>query len=579
MDNMKIAQVFEEIADIMDIKGENFFKINAYRKAALTIQNLSKDLRIIAEKEPAELDAIPGIGRALKDKIIELIQTGKCEFHEQLKAEFPEGLLQILRLRGVGPKKVKLFYSQLGIGNIQQLKEAAENGLLGKLEGMGPKSENEILKAIGDMATLPSERRLISEALMEAERIIAHMKTFKDLHQIQYAGSLRRCQETIGDIDIVCAVKTPGKDYEKAMRHFTSYSEALEILSEGDTKSSILLRNGMQADLRVVEKDSFGAALHYFTGSKDHNIKMRDIAKKSGMKLNEYALLRGEKVVAGKTEEEIFKALGLPYIIPEIRKDDGEIEYGLEHGKFPRFIELDDIRGDLHNHSKYSDGKETVEKMAEAFMARGYEYCGMSDHSSVMAITRGMGSKEIKAQWEEIDELNKKFAGKFKIFKSCEVDILKDGSLDFSDEILKQLDFVIVSAHIHQKLPEEEQTARILAALENPYVSILAHPTGRLLNQRPEMKFDMEKVMNACVQNGVALEINSNPVRLDLTDKYVRMGKEKGAKFVINTDSHSVSNQEFMKFGVGMARRGWLEKDDVLNTMSASDLTAHFRKV
>jgi DNA polymerase (family 10) len=396
------------------------------------------------------------------------------------------------------------------------------------------------------------------------------------VQQIQYAGSLRRWQETIGDIDILVTVKDPGKSHEKVIKYFTKYKEILKVVAVGDTRSAVILQSGINVDLRVVAEESFGAALHYFTGDKNHNVKIRDIAKKKGLKVNEYGVFKGEKSIGGKTEEEIFKAVGLPFIIPELRKNDGEIEYGLKHKHFPDFIELKDIKADLHSHSIYSDGKNSIVEMAEAFMEKGYEYFAVTDHSSIMGVTGGMGTKEIKHQWEEIEKLNKKLKGKIRILKGCEVDILKNGELDFKDEILKNLDVVIISAHMFNRLSSEDQTKRLIAAIENPYSMILAHPTGRLINKRAEMEFDMEKIIEACVQNKVALEINANPNRLDLADKYVRIAKAKGAKFVINTDSHGLEHPEFMKFGVGIARRGWLTKDDVLNTRNFAKFDTWF---
>ncbi|MEK7673421.1 MAG: DNA polymerase/3'-5' exonuclease PolX [Patescibacteria group bacterium] len=576
MDNKGISAVFDEIGNILEIKGVDFFRVNAYRKAALTIMNLGIDLRQVVAKNRQVLDELPGIGKVLKEKIIELIETGKCEEHERLKAEIPAGLLEMMNLRSVGPKKVKLFYSELKITNIKELKEAAEKHLLSKLPKMGPKSESEILKAIEEFSSFSTKRHLIHDALNEAENYLEYMRQVEGIKQMQYAGSLRRWQESIGDVDILVTVKNPEKDTAKITKHFVSYKEILKVMAEGETRASVILQSGMQVDLRVINDDTFGAALHYFTGSKDHNVRIRDMAKKMGLKVSEYGVLKDEKVIAGKTEKEVFAAVGLPYFIPEIRKNDGEFEYALEHGKMPDFIELTDIKADLHNHTTYSDGKNSLEEMAEVFIGRGYEYFAVTDHSSVMAVTGGMGTKEIKAQWAEIEALNKKLKGRIKILKGCEVDILKDGSLDFSDEILKELDVVIVSAHMHNRLPAEEQTARIIAALENPYTMILAHPTGRLINKRAEMEFDMEKVIEACVQNKVALEINANPSRLDLADKYIRIAKAKGAKFTIDTDSHSVTNPEFMKFGVGMARRGWLEKADVLNTRTLKEFDSWF---
>lgn len=576
MDNKNIARVFEEIGDILEIQGADFFRVNAYRKAALTVANLARDLRQMVDQNSPELNQIPGIGTALKAKIIEMVQTGKCKEHEELKKGFPKGLLEMLQIRGLGPKKVKLFYSELRITTIVQLKKAAQEHLICKLPKMGEKSEQDILKAIEEHGQFSSERHLISEALQEAERYIEYMKKCKEVTHIQYAGSLRRAQDTIGDIDILVTVKDPGKSHEIVMKHFVNYDQVLNVIAEGDTKSSVILQSGIDVDLRVIADESFGAALHYFTGSKEHNVRIRDLAKRKGLKVSEYGVFKGKRMIAGKTEEEVFGAIGLPFIEPELRKNDGEVEYALKHKKFPKLIELKDIRGDLHSHTTYSDGKNSLEEMAQAFMARGYEYFAVSDHSSVMGVTRGMGSRDIRGQWEEIDELNKKLNGKIKILKGCEVDILKDGSLDFSDEVLKELDIVIISAHMYNRLPAEEQTERIIAAIKNPYSMILAHPTGRLINKRAEMEFDMEKVIDACVKNKVAIEINSNPQRLDLVDKYVRIAKEKGAKFVIDTDSHSIDHPEFMKFGVGIARRGWLTKNDVLNTASLKAFDSYF---
>ncbi|MBI5754374.1 DNA polymerase/3'-5' exonuclease PolX [Candidatus Peregrinibacteria bacterium] len=576
MDNKGIAAIFEEIGNMLDINGADFFRVNAYRKGALTIGNFPLDLRQVVERNPQELDSIPGIGKALKEKIIELVRTGKCQEHEKMKKNFPPGLLEMMNLRGVGPKKIKLFYSRLKITNIKQLKEAAEKHKLRGLEKMGEKSENEILKAIEELGRFSSNRHLIDEALQEAESFIGYLRKCSEIKQVQYAGSLRRWQETIGDIDIIATVKDPKKSHAKVMDYFVKYKEILNILSVGDTKSSVVLQSGIQVDLRVVAEESFGAALHYFTGDKNHNIHIRDLAKKQGLKVNEYGVFKGEKMIAGKGEEEVLKTLGLPFIIPEIREDDGEIDFGLKHKKFPEFIELKDIKADLHSHTKYSDGKNSIEEMAKAFMACGYEYFAVTDHSSVMGVTGGMGTKEIKSQGEEIDKLNKKLKGRIRILKGCEVDILKNGDLDFNDEVLKKLDVVIISAHMFNRLPAEDQTKRLIAAVENPYSMILAHPTGRLINKRAEMEFDMEKVIEACVQNKVALEINANPNRLDLTDKYVRIAKAKGAKFVINTDSHSPDHLEYMKYGVGIARRGWLTKDDVLNAGNFSRFDSWF---
>jgi len=579
MDNKQIAGIFAEMADILDIKGESVFRINAYRKASINVINFPLSLKDIVDQNPKDLEKIPGIGAGLRSKIVELILTGKCEEHEDLKKDFPKGLLDILRLRGIGPKKVKLLYSELRIKDIPELKKAAENHLIRYIPGMGEKSEADILNAIKEHANFSTNRMLISDAMDEAVHIISYMKTCPAVDKIEYAGSLRRMQETVGDIDILVTVKNSKKDTDSVMDHFAKYENVLHVVARGPTKSSVTLQNGVDADLRVVENKSFGASMHYFTGSKSHNVKIRDIAKRKGLKINEYGVFKNEKMIAGKDEKDIFKSVGAPYIIPEIRKDDGEVEYGLEHGKFPKFIELTDIKGDLHCHSTYSDGDNTIEEMAIGFMQKGYEYCSISDHSSVLGVTHGMGKQDIRRQWAEIDNLNSKYKGKFKILKSAEVDILKDGSLDFDDNTLSQLDFAIISAHMYNRLPFDEQTKRLIVAIENPYSKILGHPTGRLINRRAPMEFDMEKIIDACIANNVAIEINSNPQRLDLNDQYVRLAKEKGAKFAINTDSHDIPQMDFIKYGVGIARRGWLCSKDVINTYSLDSLTKYFKLI
>jgi len=572
MDNKAIASVFEEMGDILDIQGADSFRINAYKKASLNILNFSHDLRGIVDKAPNDLPKIPGIGQHLKEKIVELVQTGHCKEHDKLKKSIPAGLLEMLRIRTLGPKKVKLLYSKLHIKNIKELKKAAESQKIRELEGMGKKSESEILKAIDEHSKFSTERVLISEAMMEATRIIEYMKKCKEVAKIEYAGSLRRYKETIGDIDILVTVKDSEKSRVIVMDHFAKYDDVLNVIAKGDTKSAIMLSSGMHVDLRVISDDSFGAAMHYFTGNKQHNIRLRNIAKRKGLKVSEYGVFKGKKLIACKSEEDVFKAVGFPYIIPEIRRNEGEIEYAQKHKKMPKFVELSDIRGDLHSHSNYSDGKNSIEEMAEAMIAKGYEYFAMTDHSSVVGVTGGMGKKDIRRQWKEIDKLNKKYGRKIRILKGSEVDILKDGRLDFDDEILKELDVVIIAVHMYQRLNADAQTKRLIAAIENPYSDILGHPSGRLLNKRPPMEYDVEKVIDACSANGVALEINSNPLRLDLIDKYVRIAKDKGAKIVINTDAHSPSQLDFMEYGVGIARRGWLSEKDVLNTQPLSKL-------
>ena len=576
MDNKQIAAVFEEMGNILDIAGANFFRVNAYRKGALTVLNLPYDLRETVKNDPDSLADIPGIGKALHDKIIELVETGKCKEHERLKKSIPEGLLEVLEIRGLGPKKVKALYTELAVKSIADLKKVAEKGLVRELPKMGEKTEKEILKAIEEHKMFSTERSGIDEAILEARRIVKYMEDCGDIKQLQYAGSLRRWQETIGDIDVLVTVKDPEKSREKVMEYFVRYDEVFNVIAQGDTKSSVILKSGIQVDLRVINDESFGAALHYFTGSKEHNVRIRDIAKKKGMKVNEYGVFKGEKMIAGKTEEELFKAVGLPFIPPEMRRNDGEVEYALNNGKLLALIELSDIKGDCHVHSTYSDGKHSIEEMAQAMMERGYEYFAMTDHSKTMGITQGMDAAKARKQWKEIEKVQKKF-NKIKILRGSEVDILKDGDLDFEEEILKEMDIVLISAHMYRQQEHDAQTKRLIKAIENPYSKVLAHPTGRLIGKRAQIEFDMNKVIEACVQNKVALEINSSPSRLDLLDKYVRVAKEKRAKFIISTDSHSKEHPAFMEFGVGIARRGWLEKQDVLNAQKLEDMLKYWQ--
>jgi len=584
MDNKKISNILQEIGDILEIRGENKFRVNAYHNASMSILSYPKDLRDIVDENPKLLEKIPAIGATMRQYIDELVSTGACREFETIRKSIPHGLLDMLRIRGVGPKKVKLFYTELQIKDLEGLKQAAKDGLLAELPRMGEKSQKEILEALDEHSKFELERVMISDALMEAEKYIEYMKKCKEVKRIEYAGSLRRRKETIGDVDLLVTTAgdhgETGTDAEKIMKHFTKYKEVMKILAEGATKSAVILGSGIQVDLRVVEDEVFGAAMHYFTGSKTHNIKLRDMAKKKGLKVSEYGVFKrgsgkGKEAgipIACKTEEAVFKAVGLPYIIPELRKGEDEIEYAKKNKKMPTFIEFEDLKGDLHVHTNWSDGKSSLDDVAKTYEKAGFKYVAICDHSSIMGITGGLNSKKIQNQWEQIDKLNKKMKS-LKILKGSEVDILKDGSLDFPDEILGKLDVVVIAAHIYGRLPERQQMKRMIAAIENPYANILAHPSGRMINRRGSINIDMVKIIDACKVNNVALEINSNPLRLDLTDKYVRIAKDKGVKIVINSDGHHSSRWELLKYGVFVARRGWLTKSDVLNTQNSDQLS------
>jgi DNA polymerase (family X) len=569
MENKKIAEIFQEIGDILEIKGENRFRVIAYHNASRTLMSYPRDLRKIVDENPRDLEKIPGIGDNFRRHIMCLLTSGMCGEFEEIRASIPPGLLDMLRLRGVGPKKVKLFYSELGLHDIRGLEQAAKDGAIAELPRMGEKSQNEILAAIEEHAKFDLKRTMISDALVVAEQYIGYMERCKEVAKIEYAGSLRRRKETVGDLDLLVVDNGKKGAVAKVMEHFVGYDEVYKVLAQGKTKSAVILESGLQVDLRVVAADSFGAAMHYFTGSKAHNIRVRDRAKRKGLKVNEYGVFKvstGE-LITSRNEKDVFKAVGMPFIIPEIRKGGDEMDLK----KMPRLIELEDLKGDLHLHSTWSDGKSKIEEIAKTYKAAGFKYFAMTDHSSFASIANGLSIKRLESQWKEIDKVNKKIRG-IKILKGSEVDIMKDGRLDFPDEVLKELDMVVISAHMYPRLPKDAQTKRIIAAIENPYSKILGHPSGRLINKRGPMDLDMPKIIDACKANKVAIEINSNPLRLDLTDVYVRMAKDKGVKIVINSDGHHADKYELLKYGVFVGRRGWLTKADVLNTRDVDHL-------
>jgi DNA polymerase (family 10) len=609
MDNHKIAEIFQEMGDILEILGENRFRVLAYQKAARVIEDLPKDLRDIYQKDPRKLEALPGIGKDLASKIVELIKTGKCKAHEDMLKHFSKGLLDILRVRGIGPKKVKLFYAELQIDSIEKLKDAARAGMLKTLPGMGEKSEMEIIKALGEY-DLHQERMLLSDAMAQATTLVEYVKKNKFVRRAQYAGSLRRMKDSIGDIDILSAAKNPSKEAKAIMDYFVKFEDVQSIIAKGETKTSVILKSGAQVDLRVVDEKVFGAALHYFTGSKAHNITIRDRAKKMGLKVNEYGVFKlgkdasgkDDKLIAGKTEEEVFKSVGLPYIAPELREDRGEIEAGLKN-RLPEIIELKDLCGDLHLHSRWSDGKSEIEEIARAYYDAGFSYIAITDHSPSLGVAHGLTVERFKMQWDEIDEINSDFekefakngggnhtkkgaaegtkigARSFKILKGVECDILADGSMDLPDSVLKKMDIVVASVHTRFNMDEDEMTKRVLKAIKNPYVKILGHASGRLINQREPYAIDMGEIIDAAIHHKVALEINSQPTRLDLYDYYCKMAKEKGAKFTINSDGHNIAWQiNSLNYGISVARRGWLEKEDVLNCMPVTELFNYWKK-
>ena len=574
MQNQEVAQVFHEIADILEIQGENSFRIRSYRNAAVTIEGLSEDVNSIYKK--GALRGIPGVGESIAEKVEELIDTGKCKFHQELLKNCPHGVLDIMRVPGMGPKHAMLCFKELAVDSIDRLRRAAEAGKLEGLPRIGKKLQAKILKGIEQLMATEGKFKLIT-AYRYAEAIIKELKKLKTVEKIEVAGSLRRRKELIGDVDILIISDEP----QSVMDAFVKIDDIKEVLAKGNTKSSAVLRCGLQVDVRVLEKESFGAALYYFTGSKEHNIAVRDMAKKRGLKINEYGVFRGNKKnagkkIAGKTEEEIFKALGLSYIEPELRENKGEIE-AAKQGKLPHLIDEKDLRGDFHAHTRLTDGKDTIEEMALAAKKMGYEYIALTDHSKAVTVAHGKDEKELLRHFENIDKLNKKLKG-LVILKGVEVDIKTDGSLDLNDDFLKQCDVVIAAIHSKFEMPRDEMTRRIIQGLQNKNVDIVAHLTGRLLKERAPYPVDVEAVLKAAKDYGVLMELNAYPDRLDLNDAHCKLAKDMGVKIALGTDSHSAIQLGNMRWGVYTARRGWLEKSDVINTLSADKVLSLFNK-
>ena len=562
MINKIAAKIFNEIADILEIQDENKFRIRSYRLAAEAIENLSEDLESIYKE--GNLRNIPGIGAHLSERIEEIINNGDCKEHQELLKKIPHDLLDMLKIPFLGPRKVKKLYEELNIKTIEELKRAAFEGKLRNLEGFGETSEEKILKGI-EQTEKNRGRFLISEAYEYADLIINKLKKIPEVNRIEIAGSLRRGKETIGDLDILIESNLP----DKVMDLFTELKEVKEILAKGNTKSSVVLENNLEADLRVVDKSSFGVALLYFTGSKEHNVVLRTIAKKKGLKINEYGIYkegRKEVKIGGESEEEVYKLMNMQWIPPELRENRGEIEKA-QKNNLPKLIERKYIKGDIHIHTKASDGENTILEMAEKCKELGYEYLAITDHSKKVTIAGGLGEKELIKQFKDIDFVQKNIKG-IKILKGVEVDILNDGKLDIKDEVLKMADFIIGAIHYKFEMTEEEMTERIIKAFKNPYLKGFSHPSGRLLTRRESYKVNMNKIIDAAKLYNVVLEINSNPHRLDLVDIYCKMAKEKGVKIYISTDAHSVGDLDYMNYGVTVARRGWLEKTDIINTYS-----------
>jgi DNA polymerase (family 10) len=558
--NADIAAVFDEIADLLEIEGANRFRIRAYRNAAHTLRDLPQEVAEMLDKGE-DLTELPGIGEDLAAKIKEIVETGTAAALEEHRKAVPATLTELLRIPGIGPKRVKALYHDLGIRTLEQLQKAAQEGRVKGLQGFGEKTERHILDQL--KARVSEERRFkLAVATQYAEALIAYLKDSPGVKQVVAAGSYRRAKDTIGDLDLLVTASSGSP----VMDRFVAYPEVEEVLAHGPTKASVRLACKLQVDVRVVPKESYGAALQYFTGSKAHNVTLRQLAQQLGLKINEYGVFKGDESVAGATEESVYGSVGLPWIPPELRENRGEFEAARAR-RLPMLVEIADLKGDLHAHTKATDGRNTIQEMGAAARARGLEYLAITDHSKRLTMAKGLDPKRLFDQLEEIDRLNASSIG-ITLLKGIEVDILEDGSLDLPDEDLSRLDLVVGAVHSHFGLSRQKQTERILRAMDRPYFTILAHPSGRLIDERAPYDVDMSRLIRHARARGCFLEVNAHPVRLDLADVDCQMAKEEGVIVSINSDAHSVLDFGNLRYGVGQARRGWLEKKDVLNARS-----------
>lgn len=570
MKNLELAWILAEIGDLLELQGENPFKVRAYRRAARAIELLPEDIEAVWRR--GELGRIEGIGKALEEKIDEWLSTGVMTYYEELRRQLPPGLRELTRVPGVGPKLAQRLYQELGIRNLDELEAACREQRLRHVKGLGARWEENILRGI-ERLRRQMERFPLGLALPVAQQLVRALAEFPSVQRVAIAGSLRRGRETVGDVDIVASSADPAS----VMDEFVRTPGVEQVLARGDTKASIVLKMGLQVDLRVVRDDQFAAALHHFTGSKEHNVALRELAQAKGLKISEYGIVRVDEgePLAVATEADVFAAVGLPCIPPELREDGSEIAAARE-GRLPALITLGDIKGDLHVHSEWSDGLHSIEAMALAARERGYEYIAITDHSPSLSVARGLDPSRLEEQLEEIARLNRRLDG-IRILTGCEVDILRDGSLDLPDEILARLDVVVASVHSAMNLDEAEMTERIVAAMRNPHVDIIGHPTGRILGRREPYAVDMERIIAVAAETGTCLEINASPDRMDLKDVHARWARERGVMIVINTDAHSTDGLDQMAYGVTVARRAWLGKADVLNCLSWPELKARLK--
>ncbi|OPL16980.1 MAG: DNA polymerase III [delta proteobacterium ML8_D] len=562
--NLDVSDIFNKMADLLEIEGPNPFRVRAYRNASRAVSSLPRSVSDMLESGE-DLTKLPGIGKDLAGKIQEIVKTGTLAQLEELEGKTPSGLSQLMKVEGLGPKRVSALNRHLGVTSIKELEESARKGKVRELVGFGKKIEQKILEELEAYEGTEKRIKLI-EAEQRARSIVEYLKGAEGIRKITVAGSYRRRKETVGDLDILVTCKRGAQ----VMKRFVNYEDVKKVVSQGNTRATIILRSGLHVDLRVVPQVSYGAALHYFTGSKAHNIAVRKLGVKKNLKINEYGVFKEDHRIAGKTEKEVYNQVDLPYIEPELRENHGEVE-AAQKGRLPLLIDLKDLRGDLHAHTEATDGSATLEEMAESAEARGYEYLAITDHSKKVSIAHGLDARRLARQIEEIDKLNEKLRD-IVLLKGIEVDILKDGTLDLPDTVLKELDVVVCSVHYHRGISRRQMTERVIRAMDNPYFNIFAHPTGRLINERQPYQIDLERIIEAANERGCFLEINANPDRLDLSDSHCKMAKDMGLKLAVSTDAHSVADMDFIRYGVDQARRGWLESGDIINTRSLKQL-------
>ena len=579
MENLEIAKVLSQMADLLEIQDANPFRVRAYRNAARFVDGYAKPMRKLVEEE-SDLTDLPGIGKEMARHIHELIETGGLSVLDELAEKIPRSLIDVIELPGVGPKKAKKLWKELGVETVDELEQRAEAGDVAALDGFGEKSQEKILTGIEQFRQHRSRCKLV-EADLLVQPLLEYLQESSEIERLEVAGSYRRRVETVGDIDLLAIAS----DAEAVMDRFTSYPKVTQIQMSGGTRGRVSLQSGLEVDLRILTEPSYGAALVYFTGSKEHNIKLRKRAIERGLRLSEYGVFRedddggdeseekdpwaGEQL-AGRTEKEVYSTVELPWIEPELREDRGEVE-AAARGELPVLVELSDMKGDLQMHSTWSDGKNSIEEMVTACAARGYEYMALTDHSKALAMTGGLDAKRIREQWKEIEEVQERHP-EIRILRSQEVDILADGTLDQDEDVLEELDLVVVSVHSRFDLPAAEQTARVLTALRHPHVDVLAHPTGRLINRRPPFDLQIDEVLDCAKENGVVVELNAHPERLDLKDSHLMLARELGLKVAISTDAHRARDLDLMHYGVEQARRAWLSKADVLNALPLKKL-------